>query len=138
MFGLIWWTSRTATLAGWEKLALFFGVGVISGTIGIVYAHELLHQPTRAERWLGDLLLASVLYSHFRSEHLLVHHRHVGTAARSGDGALQRRLPPFLRPGAAAMSGVGVPGRSGDAGAQGPAVVASVEPVLALCGAARR
>ena len=28
---------------------------------------------------MGDLLLASVLYSHFRSEHLLVHHSWVAT-----------------------------------------------------------
>ncbi|MCR8724328.1 alkane 1-monooxygenase [Frigidibacter sp. ROC022] len=79
VFGLIYWVAHSTHLAGWEKLALFAGVGVISGTIGIVYAHELLHQPTRLERWLGELLLASVLYSHFRSEHLLVHHRYVGT-----------------------------------------------------------
>jgi alkane 1-monooxygenase len=38
-----------------------------------------MHQKNRLERWLGDLLLASVLYSHFRSEHLRVHHLHVGT-----------------------------------------------------------
>ncbi|WP_068108592.1 alkane 1-monooxygenase [Tropicimonas marinistellae] len=62
-----------------EKFAIFFGLGVVSGTIGIVYAHELLHQSNRLERWLGDLLLASVLYSHFRTEHLLVHHVYVGT-----------------------------------------------------------
>lgn len=76
---LIYWASRTASLTLWEKLGLFFGMGVMSGTIGIVYAHELLHQRNRLERWLGDLLLASVLYSHFRTEHLLVHHSHVGT-----------------------------------------------------------
>lgn len=74
-----------------EKLALFFGQGVMGGTIGIVYAHELLHQGNRLERRLGDLLLASVLYSHFRSEHLRVHHLYVGTprdpvTARYGEG----------------------------------------------------
>ena len=74
-----------------EKLALFFGLGVMSGTIGIVYAHELFHQTSALERWLGDLLLASVLYSHFRSEHLRVHHLYVGTprdavTARYGEG----------------------------------------------------
>ena len=79
IFGMIWWVTRTNHLQTSEILCLFFGVGVISGTIGIVYAHELLHQKNRLERWLGDLLLATVLYSHFRTEHLLVHHRHVGT-----------------------------------------------------------
>jgi alkane 1-monooxygenase len=62
-----------------EKIALFFGMGVVSGTIGINYSHELMHQKSRVERWMADLLLASVLYSHFRSEHLRVHHLHVGT-----------------------------------------------------------
>lgn len=79
IFGMIWWISRSDHLSGLEILVLMFGVGVVSGTVGIVYAHELLHQRNRVERWLGDLLLASVLYSHFRSEHLLVHHIHVGT-----------------------------------------------------------
>lgn len=51
----------------------------MTGTIGINYAHELMHQPRRGDRWLADILMAMVLYSHFRSEHLLVHHRYVGT-----------------------------------------------------------
>ena len=38
-----------------------------------------MHQRNRLERNLADFLLAMVLYSHFRSEHLLVHHRYVGT-----------------------------------------------------------
>lgn len=79
VYGAIWWITRTDHLNWLEITALMFGIGVASGTIGIVYAHELLHQRNNFERWLGDLLLASVLYSHFRTEHLLVHHRYVGT-----------------------------------------------------------
>jgi alkane 1-monooxygenase len=79
IYGMIWWVTHTDHLGTVETLVLFFGVGVISGTVGIVYSHELLHQKNRVERWLGDLLLASVLYSHFRTEHLLVHHLWVGT-----------------------------------------------------------
>jgi alkane 1-monooxygenase len=79
IFGALWWVTATDHLAGWEKIGLFFGVGVCSGTIGINYAHELMHQRRRLERWCGDILLAMVLYSHFRSEHLLVHHPWVGT-----------------------------------------------------------
>jgi len=60
------------------QLITIFGL-MVSGTIGINYAHELMHQKPKAERWLADILLASVLYSHFRSEHLLVHHRYVAT-----------------------------------------------------------
>ncbi|MEE2861194.1 MAG: alkane 1-monooxygenase [Pseudomonadota bacterium] len=79
IFGSIWYVQASGHLSGWEKLGLFFGIGVLSGSIGMVYAHELLHQKPAHERWLGDLLLASVLYSHFRTEHLLVHHSWVST-----------------------------------------------------------
>lgn len=79
IFGLIWYVTRADHLSTFEAIALFFGVGVLSGTIGINYSHELMHQKNKLERNLGDLLLAMVLYSHFRSEHLLVHHRYVGT-----------------------------------------------------------
>jgi len=79
IYGAIWWITRSGHLNAVEIVALMFGIGVASGTIGIVYAHELLHQRNNLERWLGDLLLSTVLYSHFRTEHLLVHHVHVGT-----------------------------------------------------------
>lgn len=79
VYGCLWWATHGGMDGTAEKIGLFFGLGVISGTVGIVYSHELLHQRNRVERWLGDLLLAMVLYSHFRSEHLLVHHRYVAT-----------------------------------------------------------
>lgn len=79
VFGCLYYVTQGGLTGTAEKIGLFFGLGIISGAVGIVYAHELLHQKSRVERWLGDLLLASVLYSHFRSEHLLVHHRYVAT-----------------------------------------------------------
>jgi alkane 1-monooxygenase len=79
IFGGLWAVSGATSLGLGEKLTLFLGVGVISGSVGFVYAHELMHQSSRLERWLADLLLATVMYSHFRSEHLLVHHIHVCT-----------------------------------------------------------
>lgn len=77
--GLLIYVPRAEHLGTIEALMLFFGMGVIGGTIGINYSHELMHQKSSLERWLADLLLASVLYSHFRSEHLRVHHLYVGT-----------------------------------------------------------
>lgn len=79
LFSLLWYVPQAEHLSSFERVALFFGVGVITGTIGINYSHELMHQKSQAERWLADILLGMVLYSHFRSEHLLVHHRYVGT-----------------------------------------------------------
>lgn len=79
IFGILVFVVQTDHLSRVEEWVLFVGLGVISGTIGINYSHELMHQKSKLERWLADILLASVLYSHFRSEHLLVHHRYVAT-----------------------------------------------------------
>ncbi len=79
LLGLLWYVPQADHLGLGEKIGLFFGMGVMSGTIGINYSHELMHQKSKVERWLADILLAMVLYSHFRSEHLRVHHLYVGT-----------------------------------------------------------
>ncbi len=79
IFGLIAYVGSTTHLGTWEKIGLFFGFGVINGTIGINYSHELMHQKNKLERHMADALLGMVLYSHYRSEHLLVHHRYIGT-----------------------------------------------------------
>jgi alkane 1-monooxygenase len=78
---LLWYVPQAAHLSTAEAAMVFFGMGIVGGTIGIVYAHELMHQKPPLERWLADLLLASVLYAHFRSEHLRGHHITVGTPA---------------------------------------------------------
>ncbi len=80
LFLVIYYATHANHLSGWEKIGLFFGVGVVTGSVGIVYSHELMHQSNKLERWLADLMLATVLYSHFRTEHLLVHHPWVGTS----------------------------------------------------------
>ena len=79
VFGLIAYVTGASHLGAWEKVSLFFGIGVITGTIGINYSHELMHQKNKMERQITDILLGIVMYSHFRSEHLLVHHRYVAT-----------------------------------------------------------
>ena len=101
IFGILAHVTATDHLGLFEEWLLFAALGIVSGTIGINYSHELMHQKPKAERWLADILLASVLYSHFRSEHLLVHHRYVGTprdpvTARFGEG-FYRFFPRVLR-----------------------------------------
>ncbi len=104
IFGILTYVTATSHLAGWEEWALFAALGILSGTVGIVYSHELMHQKPRIERWFADILLASVLYAHFRSEHLLVHHRYIGTprdpvSARYGESFYRfflRVLPASL------------------------------------------
>ena len=79
IFWLVWYIPRVDHLNPLEIYLVTISMGVLSGSVGIVYAHELMHQKNKLERWLGDLLMCMTLYGHFRSEHLLVHHRYVGT-----------------------------------------------------------
>lgn len=94
LFWIIGYVSAHRHLGWIEVIVLLYGVGIMTGAAGIVYAHELMHQRNNRERWLGDLLLSMVLYSHFRSEHLLVHHIHVGTPR---DAVTARYNESFLR-----------------------------------------
>jgi len=103
LFWMIWYVTGPgdAHLSALETIVLFFGVGVITGTVGINYSHELMHQKDRGERFLGDALLSMVLYSHFRSEHLRVHHLYVGiprdpVTARYNEG-FHRFFPRVLK-----------------------------------------
>lgn len=72
----------------------FFGlcstVGISGGCLAITAGHEMVHRRSKAHRAYGVSLLASVLYMHFRIEHVYGHHRHVGTerdlaTAKSGE-----------------------------------------------------
>lgn len=96
LFWAIWYTSHAGHLGLWGKVVLFYGVGTMTGAIGIVYSHELMHQKNKQERWLGDILLSMVLYSHFRSEHLLVHHSKVGTPADAVTARYNEGFPHFF------------------------------------------
>ncbi|MEL6288704.1 MAG: alkane 1-monooxygenase [Pseudomonadota bacterium] len=85
------------TLAGWELWAMAATLGLATGGIGITYAHELMHQRNRFERWLAEVLMCSTLYGHFCIEHVFGHHLHVATprdpaSARPGE-SLYRFLP---------------------------------------------
>ena len=101
IFGGIAFVSYSDHLQGSEKWWFMTCVGLITGSTGIVYAHELMHQKSKFERFLGDGLMALALYGHFRSEHLLVHHKYVGTpkdavTARYNEG-FHRFFPRVLR-----------------------------------------
>ena len=80
-------------------------VGVNSGYSGIVVAHELIHRSRAHLHFIGRVLLGTVLYEHFSTEHLRGHHVRVGTpedpaTARFGESAtsfLVRTVPAQFR-----------------------------------------
>lgn len=67
-----------ASLFSMDVLMALIVVGAASG-FSIITAHELIHRRGRFDRLLGRILLGTVLYEHFFTEHLRGHHVRVGT-----------------------------------------------------------
>ncbi len=82
---------RMDTLVGWQLL------GITAGYSGIVVAHELIHRKRPGQRLLGRLLLCTVLYEHFATEHLRGHHVRVGTADDPATARFGERYHAFFR-----------------------------------------
>ena len=73
------WAASLGHLTEREQVYLMIGLGIATGGIGINFAHELIHSKNALERRAGDLLLTSVAYGHFATEHIYNHHRYVAT-----------------------------------------------------------
>lgn len=83
-----------------DTAMIFVLVGGNSG-FSIITAHELIHRRGSVKRLMGRLMLSTVLYEHFYTEHLRGHHVRVGTpedpaTARFGETyrAFWRRTVP--------------------------------------------
>ncbi len=82
-YGLIYyfgWLISQGVPHGFVLIGMVLSMTLSNGGIGITIAHELVHRRRRWERWLGESLLASVLYMHFSIEHVRGHHAQVATA----------------------------------------------------------
>lgn len=84
------WAVWMTELVWWQFTGLLLSIGLTSGLIGIVVAHELMHRAAPGKRHLGFLLMALVGYSHFCIEHVRGHHNRVATpedhaTARKGE-----------------------------------------------------
>ena len=88
---VLWQVLVVGHLSTLEIVALTYIIGK-SCVSGMAVGHELVHRPRMWERLLGEALLSSFAYSHYRTEHVYVHHAHVGTPndpvfARKGQSA---------------------------------------------------
>ena len=79
LIGSLYVISFYGHLSSIEAAGLMMVQGMITGAVGITFAHELMHRGTKTERFLADFLMGMAVYGHFRTEHVLVHHRYVGT-----------------------------------------------------------
>jgi alkane 1-monooxygenase len=94
------WLVAGGGLSAWAVLALGLGVGGVTGSQGITFAHELGHSRSRFDRMLAWALMSSVNYAHFMVEHYRGHHPRAATledpaSARRGE-SLWRFLPRTL------------------------------------------
>lgn len=73
--------ARLVASQGFLSFDFFLGLAIVSAASGysIITAHELIHRKPFWEQQLGRLLLCTVLYEHFYTEHLRGHHVRVGT-----------------------------------------------------------
>ena len=88
--------SNNTTIHLAELISMAAITGIITGSIGITFAHELMHKKSNKERWLADILMGLVLYGHFRSEHMLIHHRYVGTPRDAATAKYNENFFKFL------------------------------------------
>lgn len=76
---LLGWVWNNSEAAIWVRIGWVLSVALCTGGLGITVAHELIHRRSLLERWIGRLLLMTVLYMHFAIEHVRGHHAKVGT-----------------------------------------------------------
>lgn len=86
------WAVSHETMAWWQLLGLTVSIGLFSGYIGIVVAHEMMHRTDASHRTLGWILMSLALYPHFCIEHVYGHHPRVATL---DDPATARRGENF-------------------------------------------
>lgn len=70
---------------------------LLSSSHAVIVAHELIHRPGARERWMGRLLLCSVFYEHFFTEHLRTHHARVGTVDDPATALPGEAFWPYFR-----------------------------------------
>ena len=96
------WALGADMLDPGQKIALGIAMGLYAGQVSNACAHELIHRPDRAARWLGTAIYCSLLNGQHVSAHLLVHHVHAGTAKDPCSAPVGRGFYRFAVAGARA------------------------------------
>jgi alkane 1-monooxygenase len=85
-----------AGIGSWDSVLGIVLVGASSGYSAIVVAHELVHRPQAHMQAFGRLLLCTVLYEHFATEHVRGHHKRIGTPDDPATARHGERLWAFV------------------------------------------
>ncbi|MBK5264078.1 MAG: alkane 1-monooxygenase [Alphaproteobacteria bacterium] len=86
------WVAAHETLMWWQFAGLAVSIGMLTGYVGIVVAHELMHRASLMHRALAWVLMSVTIYPHFCIEHIHGHHPRFATP---DDHATARRGESF-------------------------------------------
>ena len=78
------WQMLVADHLSWWEIGFMVGLLASVAQTVFVVGHELVHRRALWERRLGELLLASVSYPHYATEHVYIHHPRVCTPLDPG------------------------------------------------------
>ncbi|MDE2805627.1 MAG: fatty acid desaturase [Gemmatimonadota bacterium] len=78
------WQMLVADHLSWWEIGFMAGLLAMVAQTVFVVGHELVHRRALWERRLGELLLASVSYPHYATEHVYIHHPRVCTPLDPG------------------------------------------------------
>ena len=96
----LWQMFLSGHLALFEIILMAFVLTTV-GQVSFIVGHELIHRRAVWERRLGEVILASVSYPTYASEHIFVHHSLVGTPGDPGSAprgvSFWRYLPREIR-----------------------------------------
>ena len=79
----LWQMFMSGHLSLLEVILMAFVLTTV-GQVSFIVGHELIHRRAVWERRLGEVILASVSYPTYASEHIFVHHSLVGTPGDPG------------------------------------------------------
>ncbi|HGL8945662.1 TPA: alkane 1-monooxygenase [Legionella pneumophila] len=86
----------TQNLVWNEWLGFTMSLGLISGGVGINFAHEMMHKNSKLQQLMSKILLVTVCYGHFFIEHVKGHHVKVATPDDPATARLGENLYQFL------------------------------------------
>lgn len=74
----LWQILVAEHLATWEAVLVVLALGSMA-RLTLNAGHDMMHRRTRWERWIGEFLMASVSFPQEVTEHVYIHHAHIGT-----------------------------------------------------------
>lgn len=78
------------------KINMVFAVGIISGSLGLIVAHEFIHSKEWYKRGIGIYILNLMSFSWFRVEHVYIHHKYLGSDKDPSSAKLDQSIYHFI------------------------------------------